>query len=82
MIGKTSRSARISHAWVMWQNEGRWWVLDCTLKLNPVAVDSLSEGSYIPLYSYGKGTCYRHSNSQTNIAAVASHKNSPVGANK
>ncbi len=82
VIGKTSRSAGISHAWVMWQNEGRWWVLDCTLKRDPVAVDSIPDGRYIPLYSYGKGTCYRHSDTQSNVAAVASHKNSPVGANK
>ena len=82
VIGKTSRSARISHAWVMWQSEGRWWMLDCTLKRDPVAADSIPEGRYLPLYSYGKGTCYRHSNTQSSVAAVASRKNSPVGASK
>lgn len=82
VIGKTSRSAGISHAWVMWQYEGQWWLLDCTLKRDPVPADSIPEGRYIPLYSYGKGTCYRHSNTQLNVAAVTSRKNSPVGASK
>ena len=30
VVGKTSIHARLSHAWVMWQHEGRWWILDCT----------------------------------------------------
>jgi hypothetical protein len=79
VIGKTSRSAKISHAWVMWQNEGQWWVLDCTLKSAPIPADSIPAGRYIPLYSYSKSTCFRHGGSTMNVAAVAGQKNSPVG---
>ena len=81
VIGKATRNARMSHAWVMWENEGRYWILDCTLKSAPIAADTLSAGSYIPQYSYAKNGSYRHSDSQTGVAAVAAaRKNSPVGA--
>lgn len=78
VIGKTKRGARISHAWVMWQSEGRWWILDCTLKSAPVPADSMPEDRYVPLYSYGKGTCFRHSDAATRVATVA--KNAPVAS--
>lgn len=72
VIGKTSRSAKMSHAWVMWQNEGRWWILDCTLKTEPVAADSLGEGRYIPIYSYSKGSSFRHLAGGAQLEGVAS----------
>ena len=72
VIGKTKRGAKISHAWVMWQSEGRWYILDCTLKNAPIAADSVPDNQYVPLYSYGKGTCYRHSEvTGGSVAAVA-----------
>jgi hypothetical protein len=80
VIGKATRRAKMSHAWVMWQNEGRWWVLDCTLKSEPIPADALSADRYIPLYSYTKGTCFRHGQDMMNVATVASRKNGPVGA--
>ena len=81
VIGKTEPSARISHAWVMWKNEGRWWLLDCTLRSAPIPADSLPRDRYIPLYSYGKNSTYRHSATQVNLAQVASRKKSPVASN-
>lgn len=70
VIGKTKRGAKVSHAWVMWENEGRWWILDCTLKNAPVAADSLPADRYVPLFSYGKNACYRHGKA-SNVATVA-----------
>ena len=81
VIGKTSPRARMSHAWVMWQNEGRWWILDCTLKSAPIAADSLPSDAYIPLYSYAKNGRYRHAATTIGIAAVAAKKNAAVGQN-
>jgi hypothetical protein len=78
VIGKTSRSARISHAWVLWENEGRWWILDCTLKSAPVPADSMPSDRYVALYSYGKGTCYRHGEMFSRLASVAGK--SPVAS--
>ena len=34
-VGKMTRGARMSHAWVMWQHEGQWWILDCTMLSRP-----------------------------------------------
>ena len=81
VIGKTEPGVRISHAWVMWRNEGRWWLLDCTLRNAPVAADTLPENRYIPLYSFSKGSTYRHAATQVGIAQIASKKKSPVASN-
>lgn len=80
VIGKATRNARMSHAWVMWENEGRYWILDCTLKSAPIAADTLSAGTYIPQFSYAKNGSFRHSENQTGVAAVATRKNPAVGA--
>jgi hypothetical protein len=80
-IGKTEAGVRISHAWVLWRNEGRWWLLDCTLKNAPIPADSLPENRYIPLYSYSKGSTFRHSATQVGLAQVASKRKSPVASN-
>jgi hypothetical protein len=80
VIGKTARGARISHAWVLWENEGRWWILDCTLKNAPVLADSVAKDRYVPLYSYGKGSCYRHMDTQLNVARVAGKAGKPAVA--
>lgn len=81
VIGKTEAGIRINHAWVMWRNEGRWWLLDCTLKRAPIAADTIPTGQYIPLYSYSKNGTYRHAATSANIAKVAAKKNSPVASN-
>ena len=74
VIGKTHRNAKISHAWVLWKNEGRFWILDCTLNRAPIAADTLSQDRYIPLFSYAKGTAFRHGATSANVAAVATKK--------
>ena len=60
VIGKMKRSSNISHAWVMWQTEGRWFILDCTLNWKPIPMENVSQGDYVPLYSYAKSGTYRH----------------------
>src|SRR5262245_54535116 len=81
VIGKTEAGVRISHAWVMWLNEGRWCLPDCTLRRAPIPADEISSKQYIPLYSYSKNGTYRHAATQVNIAEVASKKKSPVASN-
>jgi hypothetical protein len=62
VIGKARSSSRISHAWLMWKNEGRWWILDCTNTREPIAADRINpEREYIPLYSYSKTGNFCHS---------------------
>ncbi len=81
VIGKTEPGVRLSHAWVMWKNEGRWWLLDCTLRRAPIPADELPANRYIPLYSYSKGSTFRHAATQVGLAQVASKKKSPVASN-
>ena len=81
VIGKTAPGVSISHAWVMWENEGRWWLLDCTLRRAPILADELPTNRYIPLYSYSKGSTFRHAATQVGLAQVASKRKSPVASN-
>ncbi len=65
VIGRASNRSTISHAWVMWKNDGRWWVLDCTNNSRPLPADKLGSDKYIPLYSYGTDGVYVHSATRT-----------------
>ncbi|HEV7869144.1 MAG TPA: hypothetical protein VGO90_15760 [Chthoniobacteraceae bacterium] len=80
VIGKMKRSSSISHAWVMWENQGRWWVLDCTLNSRPIPVEKVGNGDYVPLYSYAKSGTYRHARASLRVASVAARQNAPVAA--
>jgi hypothetical protein len=79
VIGKMKRNARISHAWVMWQHEGRWWILDCTMNSAPIAADKVGNDDYVPLYSFSKGVEYRHTGIGS-VAAVAAKSKAPVAS--
>ena len=78
VIGKMKRGSHISHAWVMWQHEGRWWILDCTMNSAPIAADSVGNNDYVPLYSFSKGVEYRHSGNAGTVATVAGKSRTPV----
>jgi hypothetical protein len=71
VIGKFKRGANVSHAWVMWQHEGRWWILDCTMNSEPIAAERAGQDEYVPLYSFGKTVSYRHTAKAGGIANVA-----------
>lgn len=79
VIGKMKRSSRISHAWVMWQTEGRWFILDCTLSWKPIPMDTVAKGDYVPLYSYAKTGTYRHAATSLLVAGTRT-ANEPVAA--
>jgi len=75
-IGKAEKNSRTSHAWIYWRSGGRWWILDCTDRLDPIAADSVSSDRYIPYYSFGKTGTFRHLSTRiaanTETSAVAS----------
>lgn len=60
VIGKAEKSLRTSHAWVYWRCDGRWWILDCTDRADPIAADTVTPDRYIPYYSFGKLGTYCH----------------------
>jgi hypothetical protein len=80
VIGKMKRNAKVSHAWVMWETEGRWFVLDCTLSWRPIPLDQVSNGDYVPLYSYAKNGTYRHAATSLQLASNAPVARQPVAA--
>ncbi|RYD77527.1 MAG: hypothetical protein EOP84_15405 [Verrucomicrobiaceae bacterium] len=81
VVGKARAVSDMSHAWLMWKNEGRWWILDCTNNSRPVAADSIARGEYVPLYSWSKRGVYRHGSADGLAAsAVARKGRAPVGS--
>jgi hypothetical protein len=80
VVGKSRRSAKLSHAWVLWENNGRWWILDPTNTSQPIPADRVSSNEYIPLYSWAKGRTFQHSETGSYMAAVArkNSKRTPV----
>lgn len=82
VIGKAKRSSKISHAWLMWQHESRWWILDCTNLREPVSVDGVSQNEYIPLYSFNRQGVFHHrSTAQFAAADIAAKRDLSVAAN-
>ena len=80
VIGKEKRGAAVSHAWVMWQNEGKWWILDCTMSSKPIPADQVSMDKYVPLYSWAKGASFRHSDKASGMTADVASKKAPVAS--
>jgi hypothetical protein len=80
VIGKARRTSKISHAWIMWNDGNRWWILDPTNTSRPIAADSVSQNEYIPLYSYDSRRCYRHAATEIFTASAAA-AGAPVAGN-
>lgn len=68
VIGKARRTSQMSHAWLLWQHENRWWILDCTNNWDPIPADRVSASRYIPYYSFAKNGEYRHRSTQLLVA--------------
>ena len=81
VIGKATRTSKISHAWLMWNDGARWWVLDPTNTSKPIIAENTSKNEYIPLYSYDSARSYRHAGLSGAVAGVATN-GSPVASKK
>lgn len=82
VIGKAEKSLSTSHAWVYWRCSGRWWILDCTDRADPIAADTVPPDRYVPYYSFGKLGTYRHpagklAANSTNGTAITAPVTSP-----
>ena len=75
VIGKARSNSKISHAWLMWEHDNQWWILDCTNNYQPVAAAKVSSNEYIPFFSYARNGTYRHEATRAMFAEVASAKN-------
>ena len=80
VIGKMKRGSRMSHAWVMWQNQGQWWILDCTMNSRPIQADKVSPDEYVPQFSFTKGAAFRHSDKAAGLTADVAGKSAPVAS--
>ncbi|MEI8235199.1 MAG: hypothetical protein WCH57_11015 [Verrucomicrobiota bacterium] len=65
VIGKARRTSKISHAWLMWKSQGRWWILDPTNAAEPIPADAVGPDDYIVHYSYDRTGSYCHDTSRT-----------------
>jgi hypothetical protein len=78
VIGKARANSAISHAWVYWKHDSRWFILDPTNLSQPIPADHVSSKDYIPFYSYSKGGSYRHLTGQS--YAASNGKVAPTGS--
>ncbi len=78
VIGKVSKRAKTSHAWVYWRYDGRWWILDCTERAEPIAADSVSADRYVAYYSFGKTGTFRHKATRMILTSALHPSASPV----
>lgn len=70
VIGRARSSSKISHAWLMLKDQGRWWILDCTNTNRPIPADRINPNrEYIPLYSFSKDGSYRHHATEMSVAS-------------
>ena len=72
VIGKAHSTSTMSHAWLLWQHNNQWWILDCTNNYEPVQADRVSSSQYIPFYSFAKNGEYRHRATEQLTAQTAS----------
>ena len=72
VIGKARRTSQMSHAWLLWEHNNRWWILDCTNNWEPIPADRVSSNQYIPYYSFAKNGEYRHRATELMAADTAS----------
>ncbi len=72
VIGKLDRNSRLSHAWLMLEKDGQWWILDCTMLNHAILADRAGANEYVPLFSYSKSTAYRHTDKAGLVADTAS----------
>jgi hypothetical protein len=80
VIGKMTRGANISHAWVEWQHDGKWWILDCTMLARPIPAERAGANEYVPLYSYTRSAAFRHTD-KAGLASSAVASTNRVAAN-
>jgi hypothetical protein len=78
VIGKLERGSHVSHAWLLWEHEGQWWILDCTMLNHAIPADRAGANEYVPLYSYSKNSAFRHTDKAGLVAETAS-KNGQAG---
>jgi len=60
VIGKARSTSKISHAWLMWKSQGRWWILDPTNAAEPIPADAVGRDEYLVSYSYDRTGSYIH----------------------
>ena len=82
VIGKATRRARSSHAWVYWRYQSRWWILDPTNRAAPIAADSVSADRYVPYYSFARSGTYRHPATQLLLAHEKTIVHTPAVASR
>ncbi|HEX4086163.1 MAG TPA: hypothetical protein VHY22_14705 [Chthoniobacteraceae bacterium] len=71
VIGKARSSSHMSHAWLMWQHQNRWYILDCTNNWDPIPADHVASWEYIPYYSFAKTGEYRHRATEIMMASTS-----------
>jgi hypothetical protein len=79
VIGKLDRGSNVSHAWLLWEHDGQWWILDCTMLAHAIPAERASANEYVPLYSFSKNSAFRHTDKAGLVADTAAAKTTKSG---
>lgn len=60
-IGKATRGAKMSHAWLLWYEGSEWYALDPTMESDVLPMKRLSGRKLFPQYSFTATKTYAHS---------------------
>jgi hypothetical protein len=60
VVGKLREGAKQSHAWLMWNENGNWWVIDPTVQSAPKPAAKIGQRDWVPLYSYTRTGTLKH----------------------
>lgn len=61
VIGQASKKSKIAHAWLLWFDQGRYWILDPTTHSEMVAAEKVAGKRWYSRYSYDRAGAYKHS---------------------
>lgn len=52
VVGKLREGTIGNHMWLMWNDGGKWWILDPTVEWSPIEAASVGAREWVALYSY------------------------------
>jgi hypothetical protein len=59
VLGKLRSDENVGHAWLLWEYQGKAWILDCTTGERPRRADSFPPDRYIPKYLFRDGGIFK-----------------------
>jgi hypothetical protein len=60
VVGRASGKSNMYHAWLLWKNSNRWWILDPAKSFSPIPSEQVRQDEYIGSYYYDRTGSYSY----------------------